>query len=306
LAWRKQNYSTDPATPTLEYLSVKTPIASSCRFLSPRGWLVLVLFLPAGRAAESLTPSSEMTAVSSKVFNGYVRTKLANGSYRPERYGFAIGGMLSGSEAGGGSSSTLPTNDPTVDKATFTAIGRVIEGPLAAQNYLPTDEPKSADLLILVFWGRTIGTNAFGGSELSQTLDGGEKDKIDSQNAKLLGFDSERVFDQGFDDPSNMMSNIRRQVHSGTMDAIEADRYFVILQAFDFQPLWRQKKVRLLWETRFSLDQRSHDFGKDLPRMAQIASQYFGQDSRGLVTKPVPEGHVDIGDVKSLGPLPEK
>jgi hypothetical protein len=114
------------------------------------------------------------------------------------------------------------------------------------------------------------------------------------------------VFDEGFDDPSNMMSNIRRQVHSGTIDAIEADRYFVILQAFDFPLLWKQKKIKLLWETRFSLDQRSHDFGRDLPRMAQIASQYFGQDSRGLVSKPVPQGNVDIGDVKSLGPVPDK
>jgi hypothetical protein len=247
-----------------------------------------------------------MTAVSSKVFNGYARTKLADGSYRTERYGFAIGGLLSGSDAGGGSSSTLPTSDPTMDKATFAYIEHVIEGPLAAQKYLPTEEPKSADLLILVFWGRTIGTNAFTGSELSQTLDGGEKDKIDMQNAKLLGFDSERVFDQGYDDPSNMMANIRRQVHSATIDSIEADRYFVILQAFDFQPMWKQKKIKILWETRFSLDQRSHDFGKDLPRMAQIASQFFGQDSRGLITKPVPEGKVDIGDVKSLGPVPEK
>jgi hypothetical protein len=277
-----------------------------CRLLSPLCLLATLGVLPAARAADPAMPSNEVTAVSSKVFNGYTRVKLADGSFRPERYGFAIGGLLNGGEAGGGSSSTLPTSDSTVDKATFAAISRVIQGPLAAQKYLPTGEPKTADLLIVVFWGRTIGTNAFGGSELSQTLDGGEKDKIDTQNAKLLGFDSERVFDQGFDDPSNMMSNIRRQVHSGTIDAIEADRYFVILQAFDFQSLWKKKTIRLLWETRFSLDQRSHDFGKDLPRMAQIAAPYFGQDSRGLITKAVPEGKVDIGDVKSLGPVPEK
>jgi hypothetical protein len=285
---------------------MNSPFTPSRRIFFKKSWLVLVLFLPASRAADLSTPSGEMTAVSSKVFNGYTRTKLPDGSYRTERYGFAIGGLLSGSESGGGSSSMLPTSDRTVDKATFASIERVIEGPLAAQRYLPTEEPKNANLLILVFWGRTIGTNAFSGSDLSQTFDGGERDKIDEQNAKLLGFDSERVFDQGFDDSSNMMANIRRQVHSGTIDAIEADRYFVVLQAFDFQPMWKQKKIKLLWETRFSLDQRSHDFGKDLPRMAQVASQYFGQDSRGLVTKPVPEGNVDIGDVKSLGPVPEK
>jgi hypothetical protein len=271
-----------------------------------KGCLVLALSLPVARASDPPTPSSEMTAVSSKVFNGYARTKLADGSFRPERYGFAIGGLLSGGEAGGGSSSILPTSDPTVDKATFAAIGRVIQGPLAEQKYLPTDKPEGADLLILVFWGRTIGTNAFGGSDLGQTLDGGEKDKIDTQNAKLLGFDSAHVFDEGFDDSSNMMSNIRKQVHSGTIDAIEADRYFVVLQAFAFQPLWKHGKIKLLWETRFSLDQRSHDFGRDLPRMAQVASQYFGQDSRGLITKPVPEGRVEIGEPRSLGEVPEK
>jgi hypothetical protein len=40
--------------------------------------------------------------------------------------------------------------------------------------------------------------------------------------------------------------------------------------------------------------------------VAQYASQYFGQDSNGLVHKPVPFGHVEIGEVKSLGSIPEK
>jgi hypothetical protein len=125
-------------------------------------------------------------------------------------------------------------------------------------------------------------------------------DRIDAQNAMLLGFDSEIVFDQGFQDPSNMMSNIRKQLHSGIIDAIEDDRYYVILRAFDFQSSWKKKKIRLLWETRFSLSQRRHDFGKDLPSMTQIAEQYFGQDTHGLVYKPIPEGRVNIGEVKLL------
>jgi hypothetical protein len=69
-------------------------LTSSRIFCFPRGWMVFALFLSVARASDSLTPSSEMTAVSSKVFNGYTRTKLADGSYRPERYGFAIGAAL--------------------------------------------------------------------------------------------------------------------------------------------------------------------------------------------------------------------
>jgi len=40
--------------------------------------------------------------------------------------------------------------------------------------------------------------------------------------------------------------------------------------------------------------------------MAQYASTYFGQDSHGLTHKPLPEGQVEIGDLKNLGVVPEK
>lgn len=66
------------------------------------------------------------------------------------------------------------------------------------------------------------------------------------------------------------------------------------------------KKIKLLWETRFSLSERLHDFEKEVPSMARYASTFFGQDSHGLLRSPVPEGHVEIGDVKSLGPVPDK
>lgn len=261
---------------------------------------------PGARAFDAVTPSSEITAVASRVHNGYKRALLADGSVRPETYGFAIGGFFRRSPKGLDGFSAPPTGDETIDNISFAAIEQSIEGPLAAQKYVPTGEPRTADLLIVVFWGRTIGTNAFSGSGVSQTIFGADRDKINGQNARLLGFDTERVFSDGYDDPSNMMSNIRKQVYSGVIDAIEDDRYFVILQAFDFQLAWKQKKIVLLWETRFSLSQRRHDFGRDLPRMAQVASQYFGQDSQGLINKVLPEGRVDIGDVKSLGPVPEK
>jgi hypothetical protein len=38
--------------------------------------------------------------------------------------------------------------------------------------------------------------------------------------------------------------------------------------------------------------------------MAHTASKYFGQDTDGLVRARIPEGQVDIGNVKSLGNVP--
>jgi hypothetical protein len=40
--------------------------------------------------------------------------------------------------------------------------------------------------------------------------------------------------------------------------------------------------------------------------MATAAAQFFGQDTHGIVNRPIPEGQVNIGDVKSLGEVPQK
>jgi hypothetical protein len=276
--------------------------------MSPRLLLMigLALLLSAASAAPAgAMGSDDITAVSSKVHNGYKRTLLADGSFKTETYGFAVGGVVSRRAAALESTSELSASDSTIDGVSFASISRIIQGPLAARRYVPTDDPKRANLLIVVFWGRTVGTNSFGGTSMA-VVNGGDRDAIDMANAKLLGFDTEHVFDQGFQDHSNMMANIRREVSSGTIDAIEDDRYFVVLQAFDFQELYLQKHIKLLWETRFSLSQRHHDFGQDLAGMTQIASEYFGADSQGLVTKPIPEGHVDVGETRNLGDVPAR
>jgi len=263
---------------------------------------------PAGAGPLSIVSESEkITAVSSKVYNGYARKRLPDGSVRPEDYVFGNGGFLTQGLVGLEGSTSVYTRDDTIDNTTFGSVARILVGPLAEQGYVLSFTPGSTDLFIMVFWGRSIGTNAFPGSDFANSLpQGWSKDRVDLENAKLLGFDSEGVFAQGFNDPTNMMSNIHKQVYSGVVDAIEDDRYYVILRAFDFQASWKRRKLRLLWETRFSLSQRRHDFGKDLPAMAQYASAYFGKESHGLVMKPVPEGRVDIGAVESLGEAPAR
>jgi hypothetical protein len=263
--------------------------------------------LPAFAGPFSLISGSEqMVAVSSKVFSGYVRERLPDGSLKPETYAFGNGGRLGGETIGadvvgasarGGDTGGV-VRDDTIDIVTFGELARTVAGPLAGQNYVPTPSADSTDLLIMVFWGRTMGS--------VKVLDGQAKDMIDMRNAILLGFNSEGVFSQGFRDPTNMMANIRRQVHSDVVDAIQVNRYYVILRAFDFRYAWKQRKIKLLWETRYSLSERHHDFEKELPGMTQYASQYFGQDSHGLLRAPVPEGRVEIGPVKSLGDVPEK
>jgi hypothetical protein len=84
------------------------------------------------------------------------------------------------------------------------------------------------------------------------------------------------------------------------MGELEERRYFVVLMAYDFQKMWRQKKAKLLWETRFSIREQGNDFRRQLPAMAGSAAAYFGRDSGKLVHTELPEGHVDVGTIKQI------
>jgi hypothetical protein len=258
-----------------------------------------------------ISGSEKMTAVSSKVFNGYVRARLPDGSFQRETYAFGNGGFAGGDRVGADSAGVIANGadeggiaaDDTIDNTTFDMMAKTVAGPLAGQDYVPTPDAAATNLLIMVYWGKTYGS--------VNMLEGGLKDYIDARNAQLLGFDSERAVAAQSDHSSaffgrSFSMGLVRNLHAAVFDSLEVDRYYVILRAFDFQLAWKQKRLKLLWETRFSLSARLHDFEKEVPEMTQYASTYFGQDSHGLLRSPVPEGHVEIGAVKSLGNVPEK
>jgi hypothetical protein len=278
-----------------------------------------------------------IVAVYSAVSPAYTRTTLPNGSFKSETYAFGEGGSWGGS-----------LNDFTIDKLRFLDITRLIAPTLAGKNYLSGKDPRQTDLLIMVYWGTTSGTNDNGGASSSALYQiahalitpplpprptpprGGagqvgtgaqqeywaaeesgwsamaqadmlihlanrQRDRQNIENAKVLGYLPELI---RVADYQGTAREFRRQ---DIVDDVEENRYFVVLLAYDFQELWQHKQRKLLWETRFSIRERGHDFTKDLAGMAQYASRYFGQDSKGLIRKPLRETKVILGDTKVLG-----
>jgi hypothetical protein len=304
-----------------------------------KGFLLLGLFACAACRTVALNTGGEndITAVSSRTSADYVRARKPDGSFQPETYAFAKGGAWKGAMV-----------DASIDKMTFLDVAHLVAYPLESQSYLPSKDPKTAKLLIMVYWGTTHAPEhandsaeyvnlqaaqesvkealSEGGSltdripvnsaktmvinaardqmavaETAAITENSIRDQKDALNAMVLGYDSWWAETEG-DFRGTALESRRKDM----MDELEEDRYFVVLMAYDFQLLWKEKKHKLLWETRFSIRQRHHDFDKDLPSMAQYASRYFGQDSHGLVHKEIPLGHVDIGELKSLGDVPEK
>ena len=253
-----------------------------------------------------------MVAVYSETSSDYVRAKASNGSVQPETYAFGEGGFLPG-----------VISDPTLEQVDFKTLAHTLAATLARRKYLPATDPARTRLLIMVYWGMTSGSVDLGflpiGDDVSMGLSGGRlnefsslyaaqeqaRDRIDYQNAGLLGYNADGLI--GTEEGYWLRTNtaLRHKVDDDLTD-VESSRYFVVLMAYDFQTMWRQKEPKLLWVTRLSIEQRRNDFARELPAMLKTASPYFGRSSRGLIREVVPEGRVEVGQPKSLGVEPEK
>lgn len=254
-----------------------------------------------------------VVAVSSKASSDYIRKKLPDGSFEPERYAFGEGGRWNG-----------PMRDDSIDKLSFLNVARTVAVSLAARSYLPARKPDATKLLIMVYWGTTSGSMDFAPSDsyfiqagraspvpaapsgmklgmgpmgsapqmysglsdsglMMMLMSNWLRDRINMRNAGILGYDSAL---QAMEPLKFTAAHVHRQ---DLIDDVEYNRYFVVLMAYDFQLMWKQKKHKLLWETRFSIREHRNDFDKQLPAMVQYAARYFGQDSNGLVRKPLPK-----------------
>jgi hypothetical protein len=309
---------------------IPVPRMNGARTLTLASFLAAITALNVIAGAFDLRDSNDITAVSGRTSPDYVRIRQADGSFTPESYAFGKGGVWGGA-----------TKDDSFEKVTFLDVAHVIAQPLADKNYIPSKDPKSAKLLIMVYWGTThapehasnsdaytrlsalMGAEmhppaapafrATGASIKGTPASAGEmaaiaaieaenriRDKDDALNAAMLGYDS------WWNSTANYRDTPLDIFRKEMLEELETNRYFVVLMAYDFRLMWKQKKHKLLWETRFSVRQRGHNFDEDLAAMAQSASKYFGQDSQGLVRTSVPFARVDIGELKSLGTVPEK
>lgn len=258
-----------------------------------------------------------ITTVYSTAFNGYVRTKAPDGSFKPETYAFAQGKYMSGQ-----------ARDGSIDNFPFLNLARMLAPYLGRQNYLPTSKPEQTDLLIVVHWGTTIpydqGTyrtavSGLGsavtaastgsvaarpeditGALMELNMENQVRNQTNARNAALLGYlpemkrssDTMRVAGLG-------------SYYDDLVSDVEEDRYFVILAAYDYHAAWKEKHRKLLWMTRVSISTRGNRFDEQLDAMIRSASQYFGQNSPGLIRQGVPEGKVKVGEPKVIGVVPD-
>jgi hypothetical protein len=287
-----------------------------------RTWLACVGLLwpavwPLGAAEETVA-----TAIYSRVGNGYQRERLPDGSLKPEYYGLANGGRIEGT-----------TSDITMDRIQYPEVAQIAARLLARQNYHYAQSADQADLMIVLHWGTTI---AFNGGNYTQSVNqvatanaGAEPQGMGSlernmtavpsdnasESAMLMLMTENRARDRineanarilGYLDDVNESNDIRRWAGGGDryndlIADVEESRYYIIVSAYDFDPLVKQGKKKLLWQTRVSVRAPGNRFDDSVAAMMKGASKYFGQDSGRLVRGEESKGVVELGDLKFLG-----
>jgi hypothetical protein len=307
------------------------------------GILAAGLAIPDSRAAGAEV-ISEITSISSEAASGYVRARLPDGTFQEETYAFGEGGHVVGRSAGDAidklkfqdlakilaaplaSRRYVQADEPAHSKLlimVYWGTTRGTEGASSSPEYQSLQAAQKgppAPLMPMSSNSGGLGAESAIGKDQAhldaitgQLADAGfdsalasvsVEDKqrldIDMRNARLLGYDTDLEESQGLE--NTVLGGHRDEL----IKEIEEDRYFVVMMAYDFQKLWKEKQRKLLWVTRISIRQRGNDFQAMLPAMAQYASDYFGRNSHGLMRKEIREGHVEIGEPKSLGVVPDK
>ncbi|HTL67369.1 MAG TPA: hypothetical protein VL200_06895 [Lacunisphaera sp.] len=289
----------------------------------------LLLAAPFAGASEG----SLVTAVFSRVSNGYQREKLPDGTFKREYYALTNGHYYPG----------LGKNH-SIDAVKFPQVARLVSQFLALKNYYLAPDAKSARLLLEIAWGTTIPFNdsvyqanassfysaynlmrstAAAAAGSAPSLEGIQspaasvaqaaneeftqqlyqmqmfedmRRNADEHNAKLLGYVDE----------INRGNTIARFAGAGDtyrdlIDDIENERYYVIIAAYDFQAAQKEGKLKPLWITRVSIQAQGNKFNETLAAMLDRASHYFGQDSGRLLRQYQPEGKVKLGELQVMG-----
>jgi hypothetical protein len=231
----------------------------------------------AGDASESIAAQHEKSA--------NLHSEVARSDYRQLQI---AAGNAASSAHGGSPTAGLAANNSASNAADW----GVADGPMALIK-----DPNVLEAKVALQTAQA----ELESSLMVSTMENRERDRANMEKARILGYDS------ALEQTAGLEFTARGTRRKDLIDELEDKRYYVVLMVYDFQLLLKEKKHKLLWETRYSVRERGVDFSKQLASMTEKASRYFGQDSHGLVRKSRPRDEsITQGELKILGTVPGK
>jgi hypothetical protein len=286
---------------------------------------------------------NEIVAVSSHASDDYVRTKLPDGSWQAETYAFGEGGLYFSSQRDDSLDGVkfmnvartiavplaeqgyVPSHDPAKTRFLIMVYWGMTTGAGGASSSMAYQSLQVTQPINVIKQGPpppppgvsnlAAGLSRLGGGlDTVQTgvlgaqvqalllirLENEARDRANERKAGILGYSQELANTAGLE------ITPMRYRRERLIDELEDNRYFVVLLAYDFQQLWKEKKRKLVWEARYSIRERGSRFDEQLESMTRTASRFFGRNSDGLRRQSIPRGEVEMGELKILGSEPAK
>jgi hypothetical protein len=258
----------------------------------------------------------ESIALSSTAAKVYVRPVGEDGKPRLETYVFSPGRFFGPAMA-----------DASVAAKSLPDVLKALVPNLAKQNYYPTKDEPNANLAIIVHWGSTQMYETPGGKDrvveaMNQELstlntaiadtgmgDAGALNNVLTENqtnqqseGNMINFNADLLgYRRDLENQRQKMLPTTEEITMST--ELNEERYFVVLMAYDYQLMKKERKTKLLWVTRMSVRAPGNNFTEALPALALAGSDIFGRQLNQMLRVKVPiesGGSVKLHDMKIL------
>ena len=200
-----------------------------------------------------------------------------------------------------------PINEKTPSDATVTAH---IDKSLRTAGYLPAENGKAPDLLVVFHWGSQYGrdedTNItsrallIGGEAFAKELDDVIRREREEQHVRRMMHRTQTAAMMAIAfKPISPVEMFKRRDENNPMlyEQAMGDFYYVVISAYDYQAAQKRQRV-LLWRTRLTVDSSGVSLVDTLPALLFNAGPYLGKETgrAGTFTKKMlRSGTVEIG-----------
>lgn len=220
-------------------------------------------------------------------------------------------------------------SDKSLRNVTFEELVGTIGDSMKQRNFYPSASADQGDLLVVVHYGlmsvpQDLGDlfqldmdDPYGEQPFDEDGEEGDEEQIDEDpliNDTYFN-DLKRLSELSHNNQagmSNIKLGIGRALNRRNITVteefdlrteLEAERYFIILMAYDYKKLRSKKKQELLWTTRFSVPSQGTNFEDAYPALARAASSYYGSslDKYAKTSTHFGTGSVDIRTLETVG-----
>jgi len=193
--------------------------------------------------------------------------------------------------------------DNSLTGVDFNEVALDIVSHLRKRDMYPHKDPRKGDFLVVIHWGSTdpeddiedLFPGSFGTDDLEELADMANlmsswNVSTQVRNASLTGFD--KVL---YDNPAPWEEY---ELKTALQDA----RYFITVNAFDYQLFLHTGEVKLLWTTRISTRSPGTNFKIAHVDLTKAAAGYFGKNLDGLAKERAgaDTSEVIIGDIEVI------